>query len=69
VYVHHLKDAQGRQTTQGENPFLHPASGLGDLGASIPVFDPPETDSKLAYRYIADNLPQWAEQGVARPAV
>jgi hypothetical protein len=64
VYVHQLKDAQGKQSSKGENPFEHPASGLGELAAQIPVFDPPDTESKLAYRYIVDNLAQWAEHTV-----
>jgi hypothetical protein len=66
IYVHHLKDAQGRQSAKGANPFEHPASGLGELSSLVLTFDPPETDSKLAYRHIADNMARWAEQAVAR---
>ena len=64
VYVHHLKDAQGKQSSRGNNPFEHPACGLGSVAAQISVFDPPETDSKLVYRYIADNLTRWAQDAV-----
>jgi len=64
VHVHHLKDAQGKQSSKGANPFEHPACGLGELASRIPVFDPPESESKLAYRYIVDNLAQWAETSV-----
>jgi len=66
VYVHHLKDAHGNQSTQGPNPFEHPASGLGDDGPRVPVFDPPETDGKLVHRYIVDHLAQWSEQRLTR---
>jgi hypothetical protein len=66
VHIHPLKDAKGQPSTRGDNPFLQPATGLGDLGATVPVFESSETDSKLAYRDIADHLPQWVEQGVAR---
>jgi hypothetical protein len=65
IHVHALKDAHGRQSSKGPSPFEHAASGLGDKGASVLVFDPPETDSKLAYRHIADHMAQWAEQAVA----
>jgi hypothetical protein len=64
VHVHQLKDSQGKQSAKGANPFEHPACGLGELAADIVVVDPPETDSKLAYRYIVDNLARWAEQAV-----
>jgi hypothetical protein len=63
VHVHHLKDARGEQSTKGPNPFE--SAGLVSGAADIPVFDPPESDSKLSYRYIVDNLPRWAEQAVA----
>jgi antiphage defense system Thoeris ThsB-like protein len=66
VHVHHLNDAKGKQSAKGDNPFEHPDSGLGEAGASVLVFDPPETESKLAYRHIVDNLAQWAEQAVAQ---
>jgi MTH538 TIR-like domain (DUF1863) len=66
VYIHNLKDAKGLQSTKGDNPFEHPDSGLGDFAASVPVFDPPESDGKLAYRHIVDNLAHWAEVAVAQ---
>lgn len=65
VHVHQLKDAQGKQTTKGDNPFLHPATGLGPAGASIAVYDPPELESQGAYHYIVDNLAAWADEAVA----
>jgi hypothetical protein len=64
VHVHHLKDARGKVATKGDNPFLHPHS-LGPAGASVPVYDPPEPDSQLAYHYIVDNIAQWADEAVA----
>jgi hypothetical protein len=66
VHVHHLKDAKGKQSTKGASPFDHPDSGLGSFAANVPVFDPPDSDAKLAYRYIVDNLAAWAELAVAQ---
>jgi hypothetical protein len=57
VHVHRLKDEHGQQTSKGEDPFEH--AGLG--AHAIRSYDPPEEDSKLAYRYIADNLAKWVE--------
>jgi hypothetical protein len=66
VRVHPLKDARGQSSSQGANPFEDPACGLGDLGSQIPVFEAPETDSKLAQRYIVENLADWAELAAER---
>jgi hypothetical protein len=68
IHVHHLKDSKGQQSAKGDNPFEHPDSGLGGAAADVPVFDPPETDSHLAYRHIVDNLAHWAELAVASAA-
>ena len=66
VHVHALKGADGLQANKGDNPFAHPAAGLGDAAPEVPVFEPDETDSKLAYRQIVDNLPRWADLALAR---
>jgi MTH538 TIR-like domain (DUF1863) len=65
IHVHQLKDAKGQQGSKGANPFEHAACGLGAAAADVPVFDAPETDSKLAYHFIVDNLARWAEEAVA----
>lgn len=64
VHVHQLKDKQGWPSAKGANPFEHPATELGSYAASIPVFEPDETDSKPAYRQIVDHLRRWSEQAV-----
>jgi MTH538 TIR-like domain (DUF1863) len=68
VHIHALRDLKGRQGVKGENPFLQAASGLLEHAHEIQVYDPPESDSKLAYRFIADNLAKWVEQAVAARA-
>ena len=59
VYVHNFRDGQGRQSVKGESPFA------SQLAPFVQLYDPPESDSKLAYRYIADNLLKWIESAVA----
>jgi hypothetical protein len=59
VHIHALKDAQGKPCAKGESPFF------GELASQVRVYDPPESDSKLAYRHIADNLTRWVEHAVA----
>jgi hypothetical protein len=65
IHIHALKDAQARQSVRGENPFERPEAGLGAQASLIRVYDPPETDSKLAYRFIADHLDEWVEHAVS----
>jgi hypothetical protein len=65
VHIHALRDAKGLQGQRGENPFVQPESGLDEQASRSQIYDPPETDSKLAYRFIADNLAKWVEQAVA----
>jgi hypothetical protein len=59
VHIHHLKDAKGQQSKKGESPFGP------QLAPLVHVYDPPDTDSKLAYRHIADHLARWVEKAVA----
>jgi hypothetical protein len=68
VHIYALRDAKGLQGHKGENPFERPESGLGERASRSHVYDPPETDSKLAYRFIADHLAKWVEQAVAARA-
>ena len=65
VHIHRLADANGNQSTKGENPFEHPEAGLGSGARAVPVYDPPEGDSASVYRYIADNIGRWADEAVA----
>jgi hypothetical protein len=65
IHIHALRDEKGQPGRKGENPFTHPKSGLDVQASRSHVYDPPESDSKLAYRYIADNLAKWVEWAVA----
>lgn len=65
VHVHALRDAAGNPSQKGESPFALPEAGLGEHAPLIRVYDPPESDSKLAYRFVADNLAKWVEHAVA----
>lgn len=62
VHVHQLADAKGKQSSKGMNPFTQ---GTSEPTALEYVYDPPETEPKLAYRFIADHLAAWVEKAVA----
>lgn len=65
VHIHALQDERGAQSEKGENPFVLAEPALGKDTALVRVYDPPESESKLAYRFIADNLAKWVEHAVA----
>ena len=65
IHIHGLNDEHGRPGEKGENVFDHPECGLGSISGKIPVFDPPGTDSQMVYRYIVDNIAQWADEAAA----
>ena len=66
IYIHGLKDAQGKGAQKGANPFEQPS--LAALASVARTYDPPGDDSKLVYRHIADNIAQWVELAVAERA-
>ena len=66
VHIHHLKNLLGLQSYKGRNPFagLRADRGMLDLTNVVRVYDPPYTDSKQTYSYIAANLSGWIDQAV-----
>jgi hypothetical protein len=67
VHIHNLKNAAGLQARKGLNPFVKftmtrdPSKSLASL---VHAYDPPVTDSKLVYAYIAANLSTWIDEAV-----
>ena len=66
VYVHNLKDKDGRTDLMGPNPFDRLAFTLSS-GKKVPMsqivraYDPPADD---AYGYIRSNLAGWIEEAI-----
>jgi hypothetical protein len=67
IYVHNLRDASARQAYKGGNPFEQFSinSGQYKLSTIVRAYDPPYTDSRLAYNYIHSNLASWIEEAVS----
>ncbi|MBE7508507.1 MAG: TIR domain-containing protein [Planctomycetia bacterium] len=65
IHIHGLKDRNGRQSVQGQNPF----SGFnvnGTLLTSIVhAYVPPYSDSQQVYAHINGNLSDWIETAIA----
>jgi hypothetical protein len=66
VYIHNLKNLNGAQARKGGNPLDYVTltrSGT-PLSAVAKAYDPPYTDSKQVYAYVADHLSSWIDEAI-----
>ncbi|MGO3595548.1 hypothetical protein GTI81_09080 [Enterococcus faecalis] len=65
IYIHNLKDRQGYRSSMGKNPFVGFSLNNGTkLSSVVKAYNPPFTDSKMVYNYIASNLSGWIEEAI-----
>lgn len=65
IYIHNLKDSGGSQATKGSNPFDYIKFENGTaLSSIVKAYNPPYTDSKEVYKYIADNIEAWIDEAI-----
>lgn len=67
IYIHGLKNLEGRTTTRGQNPFdyiTHRASG-GRLSSIVKCYDPAGADSKQRYGWIVQHLANAVEEAIS----
>lgn len=66
IYVHNLKDLNGKQVEKGKNPFddftMKRDNAL--LSSIVKAINPPSTDSKKVYAYIKENILEWIEEAI-----
>lgn len=67
IYVHNLKNANGEQTSKGNNPFddFTMKRDGKKLSSIVKVYDPPYSDSTDVYNYIKNNLESWVEEAIS----
>ena len=67
IYVHNLKNANGEQTSKGNNPFddFTMKRNGKKLSSIVKVYDPPYSDSADVYDYIKNNLESWVEEAIS----
>jgi hypothetical protein len=67
IYVHNLKNANGEQTSKGNNPFddFTMKRDGKKLSSIVKVYDPPYSDSTDVYDYIKNNLESWVEEAIS----
>lgn len=64
IYIHNLKDTDGKQSSQGTNPFSGFDISGTSLSSIVKAYAPLHSDSKLAYGHIEDNLAAWIEEAI-----
>jgi len=64
IYIHNLKDKDGKQSSKGQNPFDDFTVGGKPLSSIVKVYDPPYSTSTYVYNYIKDNLVDWVEEAI-----
>lgn len=64
IYIHALKDREGKGTLKGRNPFTGYTIGGKPMDQVVKAYDPPYADSQNAYGWIADNIEIWIEEAI-----
>lgn len=64
IYIHNLKNAEGKQATKGLNPFRGISIGGVALSSVVQAYDPPFILSTDVYDYIKTNLEGWVEEAI-----
>lgn len=64
VYIHNLKDKDGKQSTKGKNPFDDFRIDGKSMSGVVSVYDPPFSTSTYVYEHIKNNLADWIENAI-----
>ncbi len=64
IHIHNVSCLQGTTTTKGTNPFNIPLEGGKSMSDYVKVYDPPYTNSKDVYNYIAERLEGWVDEAI-----
>ena len=64
IYIHNLKDSDGKQAYQGTNPFGEFNVSGTSLSSIVKAYAPPYSDSKQVYSHINNNLAAWIEEAI-----
>ena len=63
IHIHRLKDQNGEQCAEGENPLTKLPLTRGDLSKT--VHNPSQTTSKGVYGHIEQHIADWVETAIA----
>jgi hypothetical protein len=67
IYIHGLKNLDGKQATKGGNPFDYVTlnKDAKKLSSVVMAYNPPYSDSKDVYNYISNNFSDWIEEAIS----
>jgi hypothetical protein len=67
IYIHNLKDSDGKQTTKGSNPFYHIYIGANNerLSKYVTCFDSKYSSSQYVYDEIKENIEQLIDDAIS----
>jgi len=69
IYIHRLKNFDGKQDAKGKNPFTQiKVPGVffeSHLVDVVNAYMPPYRNSKKAYEYIKDNISGWIDEAIS----
>ena len=65
IYVHKLKDADGKQSDEGNNPFDYFKIGDNKLSEVVPVFKSSCSSSQYVYDDIVENIEDLVEEAIS----
>ncbi|MFP7753460.1 TIR domain-containing protein [Thermodesulfobacteriota bacterium B35] len=64
IYIHNLKDKDGKQSSKGRNPFDDFNINGVSLAKIVKAYDPPYSTSTNVYSHIKENLSDWIEKAI-----
>ena len=68
IYIHKLKDQNGKQDSKGKNPFeyvnINLPNSYSDISSVIKTHDSFLSESKDVYNVISDNIERWVEDAI-----
>lgn len=64
IKIHNLKDQNGNQSVEGENPFEQFSIGGINMSKIVKVYNPPYNVSTNVYDYIKNNIAGWVEEAI-----
>ncbi|WP_029084400.1 TIR domain-containing protein [Bradyrhizobium sp. th.b2] len=64
IYVHNLKDADGKQSTKGSDPFSGVTVNNVSISSYAKMYDPPFSTSTYVYEHISENISDWIDNAI-----
>jgi hypothetical protein len=65
IYIHNLKDAEGKQSRKGNDPFAGVTVDDKNVSSFAKMYDPPYSTSQNVYDYISENVPSWIDKAIS----